>query len=433
MSADIIIPHVGETTTRVRILRWLKAEGQLVKKGEPLLEVETDKAILEIEAYADGILDRIIVPEGGEADAMEVVGRLRSSSEPPLTRGEVKQEPGPQVPPAREPVNAPTAPAVSGERRAISPLARRVAAELKVDLDRVPAGPGGRVAEADVRQFAAGRSRVVASPKARRLAADLGVELAGLTGTGTDGLVVAADVQAAAVRQAAPAYSEAQPIPRLRQVIAARMLASKQSVPHFYIMMDVDMTQVQHLRRYCQEQPGWERPPTYTDIVVRACGLALAAMPAANVSLTGRGLIRHESVNIGLAVSLEEGLIVPVLPSVDRLSLRQLSAMARELIDRTRQNRLREIDLAPKSMVVSNLGMYGVDAFIAIIDPPDPMILAVGQVAERIVPVAGQPAIRPMCTLTLSADHRVLDGVLGAQFLGRVKAILENPFEIIGG
>jgi pyruvate dehydrogenase E2 component (dihydrolipoamide acetyltransferase) len=173
-------------------------------------------------------------------------------------------------------------------------------------------------------------------------------------------------------------------------------------------------------------------PPTYTDILARACALTVGEMPAVNVSYTEQGLMPRSVVGIGVAVNTDAGLIVPVLSQTETADLRKTSLALRDLTGRARNGRLRQSDLGPKSMVISNLGMYGMDTFIAIIDMPDPMILAVGRVAERVVPVAGQPAVLPMCTLTLSVDHRVLDGVQAAQFLDRLKNRLENPFDILG-
>jgi pyruvate dehydrogenase E2 component (dihydrolipoamide acetyltransferase) len=192
------------------------------------------------------------------------------------------------------------------------------------------------------------------------------------------------------------------------------------------------MSEANRLRDYCRDLPGWERAPTYTDILIRACALSIVDMPSVNRSYGDAGFIERQQIGIGVAVAAEAGLIVPTLPDADQLSLQSIAENLRALAQRARSGRLKPADLGEKSMVISNLGMYGVDAFIAIIDMPDPMILAVGQVAERLVPVNGQAVIKPMCTLSLSVDHRVLDGVQGAQFLALVKNRLENPFDIMG-
>ena len=210
------------------------------------------------------------------------------------------------------------------------------------------------------------------------------------------------------------------------------MQASKQQVPHFYLMADVDMSEANRLRDYCRRHMGWEKSPTYTDILIRACALSIKEMPFVNRSYSDAGFIERQRISIGVAVASKAGLIVPTLPDADQLSLKSIAENLRALAERARQGRLKPADLSEKSMVISNLGMYGVDAFIAIIDMPDPMILAVGQVADRLVPVDGQAVIKPMCTLSLSVDHRVLDGAEGAQFLSLIKNRLENPFDIMG-
>jgi pyruvate dehydrogenase E2 component (dihydrolipoamide acetyltransferase) len=416
---EIVIPQVGEAVAEVTLIEWLKSEGDQVRKGEPLFEVDTDKTVVTVEAFADGLLAQILVPAGSGVMPRQVVGLLA---------------------PADEVVAAPEEPTAACGKT--SPVAQRVAAELGVDPNAVSgSGPGGRVMAEDVRHFATQQARkemsspkrVLASPKARRVAKELGVDLAGLAGTGVDGLITVKDVQAVteSIQAARSAPVDAQSPSKLRQAIATRMTVSKQTVPHFYLMADVDMAQAQQLRTYCRQTLGWERAPTYTDIIVQACALALAASPEVNVIYGDEGLIQRRTIDIGVAVSIDNGLIVPVLSQADGLSLRETSEQIRRLAERAHQGRLRESDLSQKSMVVSNLGMYGVDAFIAIIDPPAPMILAVARVADRIVPVDGQPAIRPMCTLSLSVDHRVLDGTQGSQFLTRVKTILENPFEML--
>jgi pyruvate dehydrogenase E2 component (dihydrolipoamide acetyltransferase) len=317
---------------------------------------------------------------------------------------------------------------------------------MGVDPDQITgSGPGGRVTSNDIRRVATQRGQepdvtvdvpsqgVNASPKAKRLAKELQVELRGLKGTGVAGMIRVKDVELAAQTAiTTSAGGDRLSLSKLRQTVALRTQESKQTIPHFYLMVDVDMTQVNRLRSYCLENLGWQRPPTYTDILVRACALALVDMPEANRSYNKGGWIVRQRIAIGVAVNTDQGLMVPVIRDADKLSLQDTVAALKAVAGRAREGRLRQTDLGEKSMVISNLGMYSVDTFIAIIDMPDPMILAVGRVADRLVPVDGQAVIRPMCTLTLSVDHRVLDGVQGAQFLERLKDRLENPFEVMG-
>ena len=432
---EIVVPQVGEASTEVTLLQWLKREGEQVRKGDALFEIDTDKAVVEVEAFADGTLLQVLVPDGSAVMPLQVVGLLSpaDATTQDLAAGSDADD---APPPARA---VPTARAVPGrdDARPLSAalteaegagLAGQVAAQ---DVSQV--GPEGQ-SRAGAPAISPGRGRVRASPKARRLAAELGVDLPGLAGSGVDGLISAKDVQAAAEKIGVPPQRSpdgVQPLSKLRRAIATRMQASKQTVPHFYLMADVDMTEVQRLRARTREESGWTRAPSLTDVVVRACALSLASMPAVNLVYTDEGLAPRTTVDIGIAVGVEGGLLVSVLPKADRLDLRGTSERVQGLIERARQGRLREADLSGKSMVVSNLGMHGVDAFVAIIDMPDPMILAVGRVAERIVPRDGKPAVRRMCTLTLSIDHRVLDGVQGSQFLMLVKKHLENACELL--
>lgn len=434
MLHEIVIPQVGEAVAEVILVQWFKRAGDAVCKGEPLFELDTDKVTLDVEAFADGTLAEIHVADGAAVMPQQVVGLL-AVKEAATSGGQAGQT-----------VQSPTAEVVAEAK--ITPVAQRLASDLNLNTDAFTGtGPGGRITANDVRGFAGQQrqrattvngsgqrdGRILASPKARRIAQERHVDLTTLTGTGVDGLIRAADVEAVAEGiQPALASETILPVSRMRQAIGANTLKSKQSAPHFYLLADVEMSGVQGLRRYCVDTLGWTKSPTYTDIIVRACGLALAATPELNVHLTEQGLQLRERVDIGVAISVEGGLLTPVLTGVDRLSLAATSQRLIDLTERSRTGRLRPDDLSAKSMVVSNLGMYAVDAFIAIIDLPDPMVLAVGRVSDRVVAVAGQPVVRPLCTLTLSADHRVLDGVAAAQFLTHVVQILEQPFEILG-
>jgi len=425
-----VIPQVGEAVAEVTLAHWLKKEGDTVEKGEPLFEVDTDKAIVEVEAFANGTLAQIIVKEGSPVMPQQVVGLLTPEDEVVASIHPVELNTGPTTQPAE---------------KKITPLAQRIASDLGIDINDIQgSGPGGRVTAEDVKRYAPRLNRekertappetsfrAAVSPKARHLAKELGIDISRLKGTGVDGLITVEDVEAASPKSS-NGEDELQPFSKLRQTVAIRMAASKQQVPHFYLIVDVDMTEAQRLRAYCLDKLGWEKPATYTDIITRACALALASLPSVNVIYRETGIRQRDTVDVGIAVAVEDGLIAPVLPSTDQLSLKEISDQIKEVVKRTHAGRLRDSDLIQKSMVVSNLGMYDVDAFIAIIDMPDPMILAVGKVAERVIALQGQVAIRPMCTLTLSLDHRVLDGVKGARFLKLIKDYLENPFELLG-
>ena len=422
MPTDIVVPQIGEAVSELRIVAWYKQIGDEVQVGDLLFEVDSDKAIVEVEAFVAGTLLEILAPADSPVMPQDVVARVGSFDEAAhflilqtLAEKSVHEQ-------------------VSSEVN-ISPVAQRMAVQMGVALDGITgSGPNGRITADDVQshavQEAPSNDRALASPKARLVAQDRGVDLSGIAGTGVDGLIVVRDVEAAA--PAVATNGSTTPISKLRQTVATNMQASKQQVPHFYLMADVDMSEANRLRDYCRRHMGWEKSPTYTDILIRACALSIKEMPFVNRSYSDAGFIERQRISIGVAVASKAGLIVPTLPDADQLSLKSIAENLRALAERARQGRLKPADLSEKSMVISNLGMYGVDAFIAIIDMPDPMILAVGQVADRLVPVDGQAVIKPMCTLSLSVDHRVLDGAEGAQFLSLIKNRLENPFDIMG-
>ena len=370
---EIVVPQVGEATAEVTLVRWLKGEGDAVQQGEPLFEVDTDKYVVEIQAFESGTLAEILVPAGSEVMPLQVVARL------------------------------------------------------------APVGAAGRPQPTVARSAGGREERVLASPKARRLADELGVELAGLAGRGSGpgGLVTADDVEAAAGQVTSGTSDTGRELSRARRSIAARMAASKREVPHFYLLVDADMSEAERLREWSIGSGGWERPPSATDLAVAACARTLEVLPNTNVSYLESKLVMRAQASIGIAVAVDDGLVVPVVRDAARHGLRELSKQTQAVVERARSGRLLEGDVGERSMVVSNLGMYGVDAFVAIIDRPDPMILALGRVADRCVPVDGAPAVRPMCTLTLSVDHRAFDGVVGARFLSGVRERLENPFELL--
>jgi pyruvate dehydrogenase E2 component (dihydrolipoamide acetyltransferase) len=378
---DVVVPQMSEVASEIVLVRWLKSEGETVRKGEPLFELDTDKYVVEIEAFEDGTLTEVVIAAGSVVEPGQVVARIRAEGDAPHLA---------------EPMN---------EVRPATVLT------------------GG----------AAPREPVRASPKARRLAQERGVDLTALSGTGSGGLITSEDVYAAAnvVTSKDPGDTGLEPLSDARRSIGLRMQASKQTVPHFYVLVDVDMSEAVRLRRHCLDTLGWERAPTFTDLIVVACARSLRECPDVNVKLDDGGLRRRMTVDIGIAVGFEEGLIVPVVKDVDQLELRTLSVATREAAERARSGRLLGSDLAERSLVVSNLGMHGVDAFIAIVDQPDPVILAAGRVAERCVVIEGAVTIGWSCTLTLSADHRVLDGFAAARFLGVVKSQLESTFSFL--
>jgi pyruvate dehydrogenase E2 component (dihydrolipoamide acetyltransferase) len=401
VKAEIIVPHVGETTTRVKILQWFKAEGDAVSKGEPLLEVETDKSVLTIEAYADGVLDTIIVPAGEEADALQVIGLLLSADTGLKVEAERKA-------PSRAPSDARPKPAAK------APSATR-----------------------PVQRKKAGRQPV--SPVARKLAAKHGIDLSEIKGSGPGGMITSDDVQGALKVAEQPdeiaVTGKAVELSRMRQTIGKRMLRSKTTIPHFYVASRVDMGEAVKLREELlptiEEKSGARL--SYTHLMVKALAVAATQFPVVNASYAEDKLLQHEQVNVGIAVGLENGLIVPVLKDAARKSLAQIAVEATGLVRRARESRLTAEDVQGGTITLTNLGGADVEFFAAIINPPECVIVASGEVAPRPVVVGGEIVVRPTVMLVASGDHRVLDGTTLARFLNAMKALLEKPSELVAG
>ncbi len=400
MATDVIMPALGVAQQTGILLKWLKAEGESVSKGEPLMEVETDKATVEIEAAASGTLTQIIAKAGDEVPVGRTIALILA--------------PGEALPTKREaPAAAEVLPLLpKGEGRGEG----RSATLTSPLPPAVPPAPVG--------------GRVLASPKAKRIAKEQAIDLSSLRGTGPEGSILAADVLRAAPDLASkppatPMAQEVVPLSPMRRIVGQRMTQSKQSAPHFYISMDIDMLAVSEARAGWKEK-GEISVPSINDFILHASARALKDFPSLNSTFTDQGIKLHADINIGMAVALDEGLVVPVIRHADRLSLTELATQSRELADKAQKKRLFPLDYEGGTFTVSNLGMLGVDSFTAIINPPQCAILAVGRAAPRVVADNGMFAIKPMMTTTLSADHRIVDGAIGARFLQRVKQYLEK-------
>jgi pyruvate dehydrogenase E2 component (dihydrolipoamide acetyltransferase) len=436
MPTDVIMPALGVAQQTGTLLKWLKAEGQTVTKGEPLMEVETDKAMVEIEAAASGILAAVSakagdqVPVGqrialilapGEVAAPAAVQERRPGTHPsPLPKGEGIRE-GHPLSMKEGKTEARSGPNSEMPNEGYPPPRR----EGISSNHPLPQGEGRGEG------FAA--ARVLASPAAKRLAKEKGIPLRDIQGSGPEGSVLAQDVLRAALAAATSEHHLASttasgdllPLSAMRRIVGQRMTQSKQSTPHFYVNMDIDMTSVLALRSRWQER-GETSIPSINDFVLYACARALRDFPAVNSTYGDKGIKIHADINIGMAVALEEGLVVPVIRDADRLTLADLAAQAWELARKAQSKKLFPLDYEGGTFTVSNLGMLGVDSFIAIINPPQCAILAVGRVAPRVVTDGDGLEIKSMMTATLSADHRIIDGAIGARFLNAVKRQLET-------
>ena len=396
MATNVIMPALGVAQQTGKLLKWLKTDGQTVTKGEPLMEIETDKATVEIEAAASGILARVSAQAGDEVPVGQTIALI-------LTPGE--------APPAQQVTPAP-APTLSR----LPPVVTR---------DEVRA----KIASTPMRTItpAPRAGRILASPKAKRIAKEQGIELSSLRGSGPEGSILAADVQRVGignVAQPASVAPELIPLTQMRRIVGQRMTQSKQSAPHFYISMDVDMSAVGKLRSQWKER-GDGSVPSLNDFILQATAHALKEFPSMNSSFTAQGIQQHSDINIGVAVALDEGLVVPVIRNADRLSLLELAKQSHDLADKAQSKKLFPLDYEGGTFTVSNLGMLGVDSFTAIINPPQAAILAVGRVAPRVVTDGDGIEIKSMMTATLSADHRVVDGASAARFLRQIKHYLE--------
>jgi pyruvate dehydrogenase E2 component (dihydrolipoamide acetyltransferase) len=424
MANEVKLPRLGQGMESGTIVKWLKAEGDDVEKGEPLYELDTDKVTQEVEAEASGVLLKITVAEG-EADVGTTIAVIGEQGEDVSAfagataqrAAEVAEEEGS---PAQE--EGSPAPAREPERD----HGREVTAAEQVAAAR------------QVEQGNGAGARIKASPLARRIARERGIELGSLKGTGPEGRVVAEDVERAAAGpvpttttttpiQAPTGDIERVPLTSLRRTIARRLTEAWQA-PAFQIAMSADMTRAQGLHARLAEQTKEGEPrPTLTDILTKACAAALMRHRAVNVLWAEDAIEFHPHANIGIAVALEAGLVVPVIHQAERLTIAELAAARADVVTRARDNKLRQEDLDGGTFTISNLGMFGVEQFVAVLNPPQAAILAVGAIESKAVPTETGFEARPLITLTLTCDHRSLDGATAADFLRTVKAFLEEP------
>ena len=425
MPTTVIMPALEMAQETGKVVRWLKAPGDAVAKGEPLLEIETDKVTVEIEAPASGTLGDVTAQEGDVVPVGHTIALI-------LARGETGT--AAPKPPARRAETTET-PVIKA-----SPLARKLAEQHGVELAEVKAA-GGTIQKADVlahverRKTAAagngGGRLVAASPKARRLAAERGLDVRALRGSGPGGAVLAVDVESAPRQVAAATHerTEGHGVGSVWRIMAERMTQSWTTAPHFFLFREVDASRLAAWREQANKHAGGRI--TYSDLLVKLVAAALSQHPRVNAAWRDGAIVVHDAVNIGLAVAVEDGLIVPVIHRADTLSLGEIAARREDVVGRAQTSKLRPGDIQGGGFTISNLGMYGVDAFQAIVNPPQAAILAVGRIADRVVAVNGQPAVQPTMVLTLSCDHRALDGARGAQFLGALADLIEEPLALL--
>lgn len=408
MATEVVMPRMGYEMERGTVVSWLKHEGDAVARGEAIAEIETDKAVFEFEAPASGSLLRIVVTEGASVLVGKAIAYIGEPGElvPETAEAQPTVSSGPRLPAlSASPVRD------SDSRRFVSPLARRLASELGVDLSLVRGtGPGGRITRDDV------------------LALHGGVE-GGTQGVKASGAPSYVSTARGRLVPRQPDRDGRIPVGKMGQAIARRTQSTFNEVPHFYVTVRVDMTDAMAWRDALNLQLSADRRVSVNDLLMKACAMALQRHPAFNATFEGDHLRVHPHVNIGMAVALQEGLIVPAIPSCEGKSVADIAAAAKELASRARAGSLRREEYAG-TFSVSNLGMYGVSAFAAIIVSPQVAVLAVGEVEEAAVLREGVVNARKMMNATLSADHRAVNGAEAALFAAEIKRVLEHPVEL---
>jgi len=417
MAEKIIMPQGGQDITEGRVVRWHKAEGDPVQKGEVICEVETEKAVFEVESPLDGVLLKIVVAAGKIARIFSAIGLVGTAGE----SVDLEDEEEDATEEKKE---------EKGGGNDVAALRKKVAAKYK-----------GR------------KDQVKASGRARKFADQKGIDISNVEGTGPKGRITEKDVLAyiepapAAPEPAATAHAASEPpkapasatdmrgksvpMTRMRKVIARRMQQSKQTIPHFYVTVTVDMTDAIDQRKGLNAKVDKNSKVSMNDMVVKAAAVALSELPQVNCKIDEDYLVYLEDINIGVAVGLEDGLVVPVLPEADTLSLKSIAKKTKELVNLAKAGK--QANLTAGTFTISNMGMLNVDNFVAIINPPETAILAVGSVRKNIMVRADNSfQIRDTLSMTLSADHRAIDGVLGSQFVNKIKYYLENPQTLLG-
>ena len=454
---EVLMPKMGETMEKGIIEKWRKKEGDKVEKGEILYDLATDKVSLEVESFNSGILRKIVKGEGQEVPIMEVIAYIGEKDEPIPAAGQTsKPEPASEQAKVEEkPVNTDNnivqiQPMKSvSERISISPIAKNLAEANNIDISTVKGtGPAGRIVKEDIEALILSKNktaRIFISPFARKTASDLGIDYkaANIVGTGPAGRIVHSDILAfsnASVtieKQEAPASTlrseikilSETPVKGVRKIIADKMVFSKQNIPHIIFNSVCDVTNLISLRTKLKDklEKDYGIKITYTDFIVKIASVALSEFKAVNSSFQSNTHIVYEDINIGIAVAANNSLIVPTIYNANMLGILEIAKKRSELVQKGRDEKLSLEEITNATFTISNLGMYGVRSFTAIINPPQGAIMTVSEMYEAPVAVAGKVEIRTLMEIGVAVDHRIIDGALAAQFLRRVKELVENP------
>jgi pyruvate dehydrogenase E2 component (dihydrolipoamide acetyltransferase) len=397
MAISVVMPALEMAQETGKLISWLKKEGDSVAKGEALLEIETDKAVMEIESPGDGILAGVKVQPGAEVPVGRTIAWIVRPGELPPT-DEVAITSGRKTTAVAAPASSSPASLNQGAQQPVSQQAIKI------------------------------------SPKARRLASERGVNLADVQGSGAGGEILASDILAVAESKAGSSLAPVESASPISRLMAERTAQSWTTVPHFFVVRDVDAGGLNGARQ--KLAPEIEQPYglklTHTDLLAALVARVLVKHPRMNASWTGEAVHTNAEINIALAMAVDDGVVAPVIHNADKSGLKDIAAKRRDLAERARAGKLRPADIAGGTFTISNLGMFGVDAFTAIIIPPQAAILAVGRISDRVAPIDGHPGVRPMMTLTLSSDHRVVDGARAAKFLQELADAIGNPQPWLG-
>jgi pyruvate dehydrogenase E2 component (dihydrolipoamide acetyltransferase) len=405
MAFSVVMPALEMAQETGKLIAWRKQEGDRVVKGEPLLEIETDKAVVEVEAPADGILAGIKASAGEDIPVGQTIAWIVA--------------PGEAVPTATESA----APAARAGSHAKAEATQTVPVQTSSSAQTPPSS-----------------ARI--SPKARRLAKELGVDIAAVRGSGAEGEILASDVQSAAATPAPSLGGEKKPVgisanieipSSLGRIMAERTTQSWTTVPHFFVSREIDAGAIKEYREQIvgEIERSHQVRVSHTDLLAALVARVLLEHPRLNASWSAEGIRLHDRVNMGIAIAVSDGVVAAVVPNAHSASLAEIAIQRRDVAERARAGKLRPVDIADATFTISNLGMYQVDQFSAIITPPQAAILAVGSIADRVVAVRGQAAVRPMMTLTISCDHRVADGARAAQFLSDLSAATSDPAKFL--
>ncbi len=450
MAVELRMLQMDQTMTKGKIGKWLVKEGDTVTEGQPLLEIETDKVVHEQESPADGIIAQILPEEGSNVPVNALLAIIAAPGEEverveaetidiPKQSEESKQTATKPSSPSKDQIR--TIPSASPIKA--SPAAKELANKLSIDLAQVKAsGPGGRILESDIHRYIETRepsktesTRLKASPLARRLAKEFGLDLTTIAGSGPDGRIVRDDVMQSVdeipehVFQAEPSASEVIELSGIRKIIAERMTMSLQTNASVTLHTEVDATSLVELRNlFNEELQRIETSLTYTDLLVKIVAIALGEHSRLNATLTDEGIQLLADINIGVAVALEDGLVVPVVRNADKSGLSDISEQIKVLAEKARSNQLTPGELQGGTFTITNLGNYGIDAFTPIINPPETGILGVGRIIKKPIVHNDEIVIRNMLSLSLTFDHRVVDGAPAAQFLQTVSQYIQNPY-----